>query len=412
MSDRRYDGGRGGYGRGGYGGGDRRGRGGGGGRGGRRGGGFGPPRSRGNNDEDDSRMLAYWRDRRDKRASLYKIECDGRIWARSPTPPDGLCPWFAVHPHSHLSGEAPDAEERADGHKGGESSDSDSSDDSSSRRRKHGKKKRSKKSKKHHKKHSKKHRHHKRRSSESRESSDDDDESGSDSDVSRRSRRHSKKHKKHKHKKHGKHKKRRHKDSSSDSGSEADGVRNGREDGAVVDGELPQKRHKAKGAGDDDEWVEAPPVPPQEKTASGDEDDDDEDDDVIGPAPPKTLKLNRATLGSHMLKGEADAIADYVEEGKRIPRRGEIGLTSNEISDYEAQGYIMSGSRNLRMEAVRLRKENEIYDAERQRQMALINQEAREKKNNALIAEMRDFLHKQHNKIVKEQHPTVAAKSP
>jgi len=38
-------------------------------------------------------------------------------------------------------------------------------------------------------------------------------------------------------------------------------------------------------------------------------------------------------------------MAAYVEEGKRIPRRGEIGLLSEEITHYEDQGYIMSGSR-------------------------------------------------------------------
>ena len=38
-------------------------------------------------------------------------------------------------------------------------------------------------------------------------------------------------------------------------------------------------------------------------------------------------------------------MAAYVESGKRIPRRGEIGLTSDEISAFESAGYIMSGSR-------------------------------------------------------------------
>lgn len=38
-------------------------------------------------------------------------------------------------------------------------------------------------------------------------------------------------------------------------------------------------------------------------------------------------------------------MAAYVAEGKRIPRRGEIGLTSNEIENYEKVGYVMSGSR-------------------------------------------------------------------
>ena len=38
-------------------------------------------------------------------------------------------------------------------------------------------------------------------------------------------------------------------------------------------------------------------------------------------------------------------MAQYVKEGKRIPRRGEIGLTSDEIASFETAGYVMSGSR-------------------------------------------------------------------
>lgn len=57
-------------------------------------------------------------------------------------------------------------------------------------------------------------------------------------------------------------------------------------------------------------------------------------------------------------------MAGFVEAGKRIPRRGEIGLTSNEIEQFEDAGYVMSGSRHRRMEAVRIRKENQIYSAD------------------------------------------------
>ena len=62
-------------------------------------------------------------------------------------------------------------------------------------------------------------------------------------------------------------------------------------------------------------------------------------------------------------------MAAYIAEGKRIPRRGEIGLTSDEITAYEEvkvrlapkcrkidifqDGWVMSGSRHRRMEAVR-----------------------------------------------------------
>lgn len=38
-------------------------------------------------------------------------------------------------------------------------------------------------------------------------------------------------------------------------------------------------------------------------------------------------------------------MAEYVKAGKRIPRRGEIGLTSEEIASFESSGYVMSGSR-------------------------------------------------------------------
>lgn len=38
-------------------------------------------------------------------------------------------------------------------------------------------------------------------------------------------------------------------------------------------------------------------------------------------------------------------MAEYVKAGKRIPRRGEIGLTSDEIANFEKSGYVMSGSR-------------------------------------------------------------------
>ena len=70
------------------------------------------------------------------------------------------------------------------------------------------------------------------------------------------------------------------------------------------------------------------------------------------------------SYGHALLPGEGDAMAEYVKMGKRIPRRGEIGLTSNEIESFEMAGYVMSGSRHRRMEAVRLRKENQVYSAD------------------------------------------------
>ena len=51
------------------------------------------------------------------------------------------------------------------------------------------------------------------------------------------------------------------------------------------------------------------------------------------------------SYGKFLLPGEGAAMAAYIEEGRRIPRRGEIGLESEEIDNFEKQGYIMSGSR-------------------------------------------------------------------
>lgn len=63
---------------------------------------------------------------------------------------------------------------------------------------------------------------------------------------------------------------------------------------------------------------------------------------------------------SALLRGEGEAIANFVQSGQRIPRRGEIGLTPAEISHHEASGFVMSGSRHARMNAIRIRKENQV----------------------------------------------------
>ena len=57
------------------------------------------------------------------------------------------------------------------------------------------------------------------------------------------------------------------------------------------------------------------------------------------------LPFSSSSYGHALLPGEGEAMAAYVESGKRIPRRGEIGLTSGEIETFEDAGYVMSGSR-------------------------------------------------------------------
>ena len=66
--------------------------------------------------------------------------------------------------------------------------------------------------------------------------------------------------------------------------------------------------------------------------------------------------------------GEGAAMAAYVQTGKRIPRRGEVGLRADEIERFETLGYVMSGSRHNRMNAVRIRKENQVRQPTRQAQ--------------------------------------------
>jgi hypothetical protein len=72
-----------------------------------------------------------------------------------------------------------------------------------------------------------------------------------------------------------------------------------------------------------------------------------DDDQAIGPVPLQRNdgKMNERSYGGALLAGEGSAMAAYVQEGKRIPRRGEIGLNSNEIEGYENAGFVMSGSR-------------------------------------------------------------------
>lgn len=97
--------------------------------------------------------------------------------------------------------------------------------------------------------------------------------------------------------------------------------------------------------------------------------------------------------GKALLPGEGEAMAKFVQEGKRIPRRGEIGLTSEEIKQFEDCGYVMSGSRHRRMEAVRLRKENQVYSADEKRALATFNREARDKKEGQLMTQFRELIH-------------------
>ena len=54
----------------------------------------------------------------------------------------------------------------------------------------------------------------------------------------------------------------------------------------------------------------------------------------------------------------------------------------------------MSGSRHARMNAVRIRKENQVYSAEEKRALALITFEEKQQSENKTMAQFRDMLTK------------------
>merc|ERR1711871_58171 len=122
----------------------------------------------------------------------------------------------------------------------------------------------------------------------------------------------------------------------------------------------------------------------------------DSDNEEIGPVPlpqPKDYADNsKISYGGQLMPGEGDAIAQYVQQNMRIPRRGEIGWQGDEIERLENEGYVMSGSRHAKMNAVRLRKENQVYSAEEKRALALITFEEKQQRENKLIGDFRSVL--------------------
>ncbi|KAI8638761.1 ras-induced vulval development antagonist-domain-containing protein [Parasitella parasitica] len=113
----------------------------------------------------------------------------------------------------------------------------------------------------------------------------------------------------------------------------------------------------------------------------------------VGPVPLAENEQNdERAYGSQLLPGEGSAMAAYVKEGKRIPRRGEIGLSGDQIAEFEKAGYVMSGSRHQRMNAVRLRKENQVISAEEKRLVLQHAQEQKIKRENEIISGFREIL--------------------
>lgn len=146
-------------------------------------------------------------------------------------------------------------------------------------------------------------------------------------------------------------------------------------------------------SGPEEEWVEKDKTGGLAKAGSskGTTVGDDDGTEIVGPV--KTSgNLNQKDFGRALLPGEGAAMAAYVTEGKRIPRRGEIGLTSDEIANFEDVGYVMSGSRHRRMEAVRIRKENQIYSADEKRALAMFSKEERQKRENKILSQFKEMI--------------------
>ncbi|CAE6437183.1 unnamed protein product [Rhizoctonia solani] len=161
-----------------------------------------------------------------------------------------------------------------------------------------------------------------------------------------------------------------------------------------LDLDAKSKRSEEPRENDDDMWVEKAPAAPLVPVPATRPQQEELEDEEIGPMPAFSSggKLSERDYGGALLRGEGSAMAAYVQDGERIPRRGEIGLTSDEIAQYEDVGYVMSGSRHRRMNAVRMRKENQVISAEEKRGILKMQKEEREKRESMIIGGFKEIL--------------------
>lgn len=163
-------------------------------------------------------------------------------------------------------------------------------------------------------------------------------------------------------------------------------------------------------------WVEKPAAAPFASSSSvsqsigsmqppntipshaGEAANEDDSDDDLGPQPLHKVimkKFDERAYGSALLRGEGSAMAAFLQDDtdSRIPRRGEIGLTSDEIAQFESVGYVMSGSRHKRMNAVRMRKENQVISAEEKRGILKLQKDERQRREAILREEFSELVH-------------------
>ncbi|KAF4756735.1 hypothetical protein FOZ62_000016 [Perkinsus olseni] len=255
------------------------------------------------------------------------------------------------------------------------------------------------------------------KSSRKRSKSEDDSSDADSSDSDRRSRRHrshrKEKRRRHKHEEREERKKKRHhhhrhhhrhhrERSESASSSSPPSVE-----------EVTVKEPEVDDEDSEYEWVErkveVPTTVFHPAGVHNESSDDDDDDEGFGPRPMLastdalggTKSHGGVDYGKALRPGEGEAMASYVAEGKRIPRRGEVGMSTDEIEKMESVGYVMSGSRHRRMNAVRIRKENQIYSAEEKRALALYKFEEKAGREAQITQTFMDMLKKQKEQLEK-----------
>lgn len=128
---------------------------------------------------------------------------------------------------------------------------------------------------------------------------------------------------------------------------------------------------------------------------------EEEENAMVGPEPLYTYEgATEAGMahslaghyGKNLMPGEGSAMAAYVASGQRIPRRGEVGLDAAQIESYERAGYVMSGNRHAKMNAIRERKEGQVYTAEEKAAMAMLAFEEKKAKEEQVIKDLKKMV--------------------
>ena len=69
-----------------------------------------------------------------------------------------------------------------------------------------------------------------------------------------------------------------------------------------------------------------------------------------------------------------------------------MGLSAMEIRKFEGLGYVMSGSRHQRMDAIHIRKENQVYSAEDKMALAVFNYEEKAKREHKVMVDLQRLV--------------------